>query len=212
MQYQVNKNEEKRHKLKKSTRAIMRALALPVAGVGFINPSFAQNDALEEVVVTATRRAGSVQDVPINISAIGAQRIEEQGFNEVADLLAFVPGINAVDQGGRNGNNIIVRGINAEPLGQGAGNDIGGTVATYIGEVPIDLDFKLNDLQRVEVLLGPQGTLFGAGTLSGAIRYIPNKPDTEEASFEVRLDAYTCLLYTSPSPRDKRQSRMPSSA
>ena len=191
MQYQINNEEEKHHKLKKSTRAIMRALALPLAGAAFVNPSFAQSEGLEELVVTATRRAGSVQDVPINISAIGAQRIEEQGFNEVADLLAFVPGINAVDQGGRNGNNLIVRGINAEPLGQGQGNDIGGTVATYIGEIPIDLDFKLNDLQRVEVLLGPQGTLFGAGTLSGAIRYIPNKPDTQESSFDVRLDAYS---------------------
>ncbi len=188
MQYN---NEKKSYKLKASTRAITRALALPLTGAAFISPSFAQNDSLEEIVVTATRRAATVQDVPINISAIGAQRIEQQGFNEIADLLAFVPGINTVDQGGRNGNNLIVRGINAEPLGQGSGNDIGGTVATYIGEVPIAIDLKLNDLQRVEVLLGPQGTLFGAGTLSGAIRYIPNKPNTEEATFEVRGDAYS---------------------
>ena len=186
------KYTKKSFKLKKSARIISGALALPLVSAAFVNPAFAQDsNSLEEIVVTATRRAATVQDVPINISAIGAQRIEEQGFNEIADLLAFVPGINTVDQGGRNGNNIIVRGINAEPLGQGGGNDIGGTVATYIGEVPLAIDLKLNDLQRVEVLLGPQGTLFGAGTLSGAIRYIPNKPNTEEATFEVRGDAYS---------------------
>ncbi len=189
------KHTKKSFKLKASARAITRVLALPLAGAGFISPSFAQESTvvasgIEEIIVTATRRAGTVQDVPINIAALDGQRIEEQGFSEIADLLAFVPGINAVDQGGRNGNVTIVRGLNAEPLGQGAGNDIGGTVATYLGEIPLPIDLKLNDLQRVEVLLGPQGTLYGAGTLGGAIRYIPNKPNTEEALFEVRGDVY----------------------
>jgi len=183
-------NKKESFKLKASTRAITRALALPLAGAIFNNPSFAQDNSIEEIIVTATRRATTVQDVPINIAAVDAQRIEEQGFGEIADVLAFVPGINVVDQGGRNGNEIIVRGINADALGQGGGNDIGGTVATYLGDIPLDIDLNLNDLQRIEVLLGPQGTLYGAGTLSGAIRYIPNKPNTEETLFEVRGDFY----------------------
>jgi len=188
MMYQ---DKKKSFKLKTSTRAITRALALPLASAVYISPSFAQgSNNIEEIIVTATRRATTVQDVPINIAAVDAQRIEEQGFSEIADVLAFIPGINVVDQGGRNGNELIVRGLNAEPLGQGGGNDIGGTVATYLGEIPLALDLNLNDLQRVEVLLGPQGTLYGAGTLGGAIRYIPNKPDTEEALFEVRGDVY----------------------
>ncbi len=178
-------------KLKASTRAITRAIALPIASAAFINPTFAQEaDTVEEIIVTATRRASTVQDVPINIAAVDAQRIEEQGFAEISDVLAFVPGINVIDQGGRNGNEIIVRGINAEPLGQGGGNDIGSTVATYLGDIPLPIDLNLNDLQRVEVLLGPQGTLYGAGTLSGAIRYIPNKPNTEEQLFEVRAEVF----------------------
>ncbi|MEQ9505612.1 MAG: TonB-dependent receptor [Hyphomonas sp.] len=141
------------------------------------------------ITVTATRRAESVQDIPLNIAAVGDQQIEEQGFDELADVLAYVPGINVVDRGGRQGNPIIVRGLNADGLGSGDGNnDGGGTVATYIGEVPVYLDLKLNDLERVEVLLGPQGTLYGAGTLGGAIRYIPKKPDFGGDTLEVRTE------------------------
>lgn len=142
----------------------------------------------DEVIVTATRRAESVQDIPLNISAIGSEQIEEQGLTELSDLLAYVPGINIVDRGGRQGNPIIVRGLNVDPLGSGDGNnDGGGTVATYLGEIPVYVDLKLNDLERVEVLLGPQGTLYGAGTLGGAIRYIPKRPDFDTDSFQVRL-------------------------
>ena len=142
-----------------------------------------------EIIVTATRRAESVQDIPLNIAAVGGEQIAEQGLTELADLLPFVPGINVVDRGGRQGNPIIVRGLNLDGLGSGDGqNDGGGTVATYIGEIPLFVDLKLNDLERVEVLLGPQGTLYGAGTLGGAIRYIPRKPQFGEATGEVRSE------------------------
>ncbi|MGB3627044.1 MAG: TonB-dependent receptor, partial [Henriciella sp.] len=145
----------------------------------------------QTITVTATRREGTVQDVPINIAAVGAEQIEEQGISELSDLLSFVPGINIVDRGARQGNPIIVRGINADPIGSGDGNnDGGGTVATYLGEVPLFVDLKLNDMERVEVLLGPQGTLYGAGTLAGAIRYIPVKPKFGEDSLEARADLY----------------------
>jgi outer membrane receptor protein involved in Fe transport len=143
------------------------------------------------ITVTASRRAESIQDIPLNIAAVGAEEIEEQGFDEISDVLAYVPGINVVDRGGRQGNPIIVRGLNADPLNSGDGNnDGGGTVATYIGEIPVFVDLKLNDLERVEVLLGPQGTLYGAGTLGGAIRYIPKKPDFEGDLFSIRAEAY----------------------
>lgn len=145
----------------------------------------------ETIMVTATRREGTVQDVPINIAAVGADQIAEQGIEELGDLIAFVPGINLVDRGPRQGNPIIVRGLNADPIGSGDGNnDGGGTVATYLGEVPLFIDLKLNDLERVEVLLGPQGTLYGAGTLAGAIRYIPTKPQFGEDTAELRAEAF----------------------
>ena len=167
-------------------------------GMVAVTPVAAAQETAEEaearqdvVTVTATRREGSVQDVPINVAAVSAAQIEEQGLDELADLIAFVPGINLVDRGPRQGNPIIVRGLNADPIGSGDGdNSGGGTVATYLGEVPLFIDLKLNDMERVEVLLGPQGTLYGAGTLAGAIRYIPVKPQFDGTMFEARTDIY----------------------
>ncbi|NVP29371.1 hypothetical protein, partial [Vibrio cholerae] len=63
-------------------------------------------------------------------------------------------------------------------------------IGTYLGEIPLYLDFKLIDLQRVEVLLGPQGTLYGLGTLAGAIRYIPERPDATKVSGYVHARGY----------------------
>ncbi|MDJ0918469.1 MAG: TonB-dependent receptor [Woeseiaceae bacterium] len=148
--------------------------------------------AVEEIVVTATRRAESIQDIPVNISAVGGDAIEQQGFGDLSELASYVPGLNIVDQGGRDGNRIVVRGLNAEPISNSFGQENGGgTVATYIGEIPLYVDLRLNDLERVEVLLGPQGTLYGAGTMGGAIRYIPKKPDFDGTIFEARADTYT---------------------
>lgn len=180
--------------LSKSTcRFLSSASVVAIAAFGgsttYAQDAVADDGERDVIVVTATRRAESVQDVPINIAAIGSQQIKEQGMTELAELLPFVPGINIVDRGGRQGNPIIVRGLNVDPLGSGDGNnDGGGTVATYLGEIPVFIDLKLNDLERVEVLLGPQGTLYGAGTLGGAIRFIPNKPDFTQDSFQVRAE------------------------
>ncbi|MEL6955178.1 MAG: TonB-dependent receptor [Pseudomonadota bacterium] len=178
-------------------RASVSVAALCALGVPITQIAVAQENADEAVAVqdtvfvTATRRQESVQDIPINIAAVGGDQIEQQGFGDISELAAFVPGLNISDQGGRDGNRIVVRGLNAEPLQNAFGQaDGGGTVATYVGDIPLFVDLRLNDLQRVEVLLGPQGTLYGAGTMGGAIRYIPNKPDFTERMVEVRTDIY----------------------
>ena len=183
---------------KKPRAVAIGALALPTAGVFVVNPAVAQtatasNDTLELIIVTATRRTESIQDVPLNITAVGSAMIEQQGFRDLTELGAWVPGLYIIDQGSRAANRIVIRGLNADPAASsvGLGNNSGGTVATYVGEIPMYVNLMLNDLERVEVLMGPQGTLYGAGTLGGAIRYIPTKPQFDSFQAIVRGDAYT---------------------
>lgn len=140
------------------------------------------NEGIETIEVTATRRAARVQDIPVNITAIDGDIMKDQNIGELADIARWVPGLTIQDQGGRSGSPIIVRGLNTNSSGPSSD---GGTVATYIGESPVNLDLKLIDIDRVEVLIGPQGTLYGAGSLGGAIRYIPNKPILDEITGKV---------------------------
>lgn len=131
--------------------------------------------ALEEVVVTASRRSESVQDIPINISAVGAEQIQNLRLTGISEIARYVPGLAVIDRGPRDEvPDILVRGLNTSGLGPGFTSD---TVATYFGDIPIAVDIKPVDLERVEVLIGPQGTLYGQGTMGGAIRYIPARAD-----------------------------------
>jgi iron complex outermembrane receptor protein len=150
---------------------------------------FAQQGVLEEVIVSATRRAESVQDVPYNISAITGDDLAESGITTASELFRTVPGVNFVEQGPRSGvnnSNLIIRGINAEDPSRVSGPmQTAPVVSTYINETPIFVNLRLKDLERVEVLRGPQGTLYGSGSLGGSVRYIYNKPDFEEFYGEV---------------------------
>ena len=166
------KSNEQR-KVSKLATAVAAAL-IPMSGVIYSQTAFAQEAAdsgVEKIEVTATRRAGSLQEVPINISAVTNDLMEQQDIEEIEDIARWVPGLTISDQGGRDSSPIIVRGLNTNSSGGGSN----GTVATYVGEVPLFVNLRLFDIDRVEVLIGPQGTLYGAGTLGGAIRYIPKK-------------------------------------
>jgi outer membrane receptor protein involved in Fe transport len=142
------------------------------------------SSALEEIIVTATRRESSVQDIPYNISAISGQALVEAQIFENADLMRQVAGAGVVDRGHRNQgviNSIMIRGLNIDgaALGDYALNTVP-TVSTYVNDTPIYANFVIKDVERVEVLRGPQGTLYGSGSLGGTVRYIMNKPDPEE--------------------------------
>jgi outer membrane receptor protein involved in Fe transport len=183
----------RRHASQRRHRPIPQRQAISVAVAATLASSFAataqeQEPLVETIVVTATRREQSVQDIPLNIAAFDDSLLEARGINDLAELGRNVPGLYVVDQGKRSANNIVVRGLNLNPFqsAEFLGNTGGETVATYVGEVPLYVDLSLTDIERVEVLLGPQGTLYGAGTLGGAIRYIPRKPDLADAGIEVR--------------------------
>lgn len=144
---------------------------------------------LEEVVVTATRRNESIQNIPYNIAAVNSDMIQQLQMNKIDDVARFVPGIAIQDQGAAGSSNIVARGLNTSALGASATgpNGVGGTVIQYFGDVPLFFDFKLLDIDRVEALLGPQGTLYGAGTLGGLIRYIPKKPDLSAFGLDMHV-------------------------
>jgi iron complex outermembrane receptor protein len=137
-----------------------------------------------EIVVTATRRKTTIMDTPINISAVSAEEIEQRRIDDVRDLADFTPGMTVSDTGPRSTGTIVLRGLRASDQ-DSFGADADTALGVYLGEVPLYYDFKLLDLERVETLLGPQGTLYGLGTLAGAIRYIPERPDVNDVEGEV---------------------------
>ncbi|CAD2223850.1 putative Outer membrane TonB-dependent receptor [Pseudoalteromonas sp. 3J6] len=169
------------------------AVSSALSGVLFSGNATAQeqiiekNKSLEVIEVTATRRSGSIQAAPLNITALDADVMKDQNISELADVARWVPGLTITDQGGRSGSPIIVRGLNTNSSGPSSD---GGTVATYINEIPVSVDMRLVDVERVEVLIGPQGTLYGAGTLGGAIRYMLKEPELDFISGEVFGDVF----------------------
>lgn len=173
--------------MKKATRVFKHSALFAALSTAMYQPIvLAEEESVEEgievIQVTATRRAASVQDIPVNITALDGDLMADQNMGELADVARWVPGLTIQDQGNRGRSPIIVRGLNTESSGPSSD---GGTVAVYVGESPLTVDLKILDVQRVEVLIGPQGTLYGAGSLGGAIRYIPNKPILDETSGRV---------------------------
>lgn len=130
----------------------------------------------DAIIVSATRRATSLMETPVNLTAVSSEALAAERLDDVKDLGAFTPGITVIDAGPRGSANIVMRGLSAEGSGS-TGSNYDNAVGTYLGDIPLYLDFKLIDIERVEVLLGPQGTLYGLGTLAGAMRYIPERPD-----------------------------------
>jgi iron complex outermembrane receptor protein len=186
------RRQVRKHSVRPLAAAVTAALGsqwVPVAG--FAQVSIEQVP-LEEIVVTASRRETSIQDLPFNISAFSGEQLEQQRVTDLREFARWVPGLTVVDQGSRGSDIMTVRGLNTLSLNASEflDNTSGDTVATYMGDVPVYVDLKMKDIERVEVLLGPQGTLYGAGTLGGAVRYIPNAPDPDAFELEFSGDVF----------------------
>ena len=137
----------------------------------------------EEIIVTAQKRATSLQDVPFSVAALTAEDIEQSGATNIVELARNVPGLYITDLGPGQ-SQVAIRGISA---GQVVRDQPGvkESVGIYLDESPISValftpDLDLYDLDRIEVLRGPQGTLFGAGSSSGTVRYITAQPNIGE--------------------------------
>ncbi|WP_082594786.1 TonB-dependent receptor [Sphingomonas sp. Root710] len=145
-------------------------------------PQAAVDDAdIGEIVVTAQRREQALSDVGMSISAIGGEALQTRNFNNVSDLSKLVPGLSVSDSGFSTPIYTLRGvGINEPSIGSSS------SVAIYVDEVPLAYPVMTQgtalDLQRVEVLKGPQGTLYGQNSTGGAINYIANKPTDEFAA------------------------------
>lgn len=166
--------------------ALSSAVAVALSGA-----AEAADDPLEEIVVTATRRAMTIQETPYNISAISGTDLEKSGIVDMGDLLRRIPGVAYLDQGARvggNNPNIILRGINANAMigSFDFPNVAVAPISVYLNETPVYFPLKLEDLERVEVLRGPQGTLYGSGSMGGTLKLLTRKPDPSGFSADVR--------------------------
>lgn len=145
--------------------------------------------ALDTIIVTASRRTSNILDEPFSISAISGEDLADKGSSEYRDYLTTVPGV-ALVEAGLGTNNVIIRGL-ATAAG---GSNLSGTVVTYFDEVALNsgirsIEVEPVDVERIEVLRGPQGTYYGAGSLGGTLRIIPNRPDLYDASLTAQLSA-----------------------
>ncbi|KUJ82903.1 TonB-dependent receptor [Microbulbifer flavimaris] len=169
--------------------AIAATTAVPVV-VQAQDSTQQQSQALEEVVVTASRRSESIQEIPYNITAVTGEALENIGADDLTKMVQFIPGMQMIDAGPRSTGLVTLRGMNVGGLeaseNQG-GKDI---ISRYVNDTPLLIDFKLVDIERVEVLRGPQGTLYGRGAMAGTLRYILNKPTTELTEGSVSTEIY----------------------
>jgi iron complex outermembrane recepter protein len=155
------------------------------------NVSYAQ---LEEVLVTATKREASIQDLPFSVNAQSEQEIQRQNATSLEDLSRNVAGLT-IQNLGPGQSQVAIRGVSAGQIVRDQPG-VKEQVGVYLDESVISLslftpDIDLYDLNRVETLRGPQGTLFGSGSIGGTVRFITNQPQTDEFSGKIEADANT---------------------
>jgi iron complex outermembrane recepter protein len=165
------------------------ALALGTAHAQDTNTSAKKDADLEEIIVTANKRAEKLQDIGSGISVVTDKRLDQLAANSLADYIQDIPGINLQSLGAPGYGSVEIRGVSPQ--------SVGATVSTYIDNIPFggssavgesadflpDLDPA--DIASVEVLKGPQGTLYGATSLGGVIKYVTKQPSLTQAEANI---------------------------
>jgi outer membrane receptor protein involved in Fe transport len=153
-------------------------VAMPVAAQDSV-----EDESDNVIIVTAQKRSQNLQDVPIAITAIGTEKLDELQINELRDIAKFLPSVT-VQTAGPGFSQVYFRGVSS---GENANHSASlPTVGIYLDEMPITtiqgaLDIHSYDLARVEALAGPQGTLYGASSMAGTIKMVTNAPDTKDS-------------------------------
>jgi len=171
-------------------RRITTALLGTISLLAFTAPVWADTGSIEEVVVTASKRSEALKDVPMAVSVLGQDQLDRLNARDYEDFVNNVPGLNLIESSPTHPQ-LTLRGINV-------GGD-GATIGTYLDETPYGSSNGLAnavntapnldtfDMQRVEVLRGPQGTLYGSSTLGGLLKFVTNAPDP--SSFAAQFEA-----------------------
>jgi len=170
------------------------AVLVPCAALAQTNTAAANSSQVAEVVVTAQKRSENLQAVPQQVNVVGTAELQDLHITQLADIGAYVPGLQ-VNSGGTPGQTTLsLRGI--APIGPSA------TVGTYIDDTPVgstsvqaagayySLDLMPYDVQRIEVLQGPQGTLYGANSIGGLIKYVLTSPDLNTFHGNAGVDVF----------------------
>src|SRR5256886_2478533 len=193
-----------RERRSRGTRALIGAsmvalVCVPGTGRAQEQASSTESTAgpLQEITVTATRREESLSKVPISVTALTQESLDNRGVKDFSEVARFTPGVNFDNSGT---NNISIRGI--------SGSGGAGTTGIYLDDTPIQMRAlafnpdealpKSFDIERVEVLRGPQGTLFGAGSEGGTVRYITPQPSLTKTSTYGRSE-FSSTQYGDPS-------------
>lgn len=178
--------------MKSTLKLSSAALAIAMFGAGS-GPALAQDAAAEEdtggiadIVVTATRREETANKIPVAIQALGGKQLEQLNVSNFEKLVEYLPSVRTASRG-PGISSVYIRGLSTDTAGAQILGVAGvqPNVALYLNDAPAstpgrNLDIHATDFERVEVLAGPQGTLFGASAMGGAIRYITNKPNLTE--------------------------------
>ncbi|WP_447763549.1 TonB-dependent receptor [Sphingopyxis panaciterrae] len=204
-----NRRRKENYRVSASIVAATVALfsALPVAAqqASHQSDNSDKSQEVQEIVVTAGKRSQVLSKVAGAVSALPGEKLEERSADSMQDYLAFIPGISLDNTSGNVGHGTLqIRGI--------ATQSIGASVATYIDETPVGAasavsrggqfasDIDPNDLERVEVLKGPQGTLYGASSLGGVVKYVTRAPNLTE--FEARAsEDFSVTRHGSPTAK-----------
>src|SRR5688572_9546721 len=186
-----------------ATASVAMLLAMPVTAIAqatseaiesqrraSAQPETAEAQELDTVYVTATRRSERLQDVPLSVSVLSQDELDAKGVVGYEGLANETPGV-VLNRASANFNNFTARGIGTN----GYNANLQSTVAIYIDELPISangnstvLDPSLYDVERLEFLRGPQGTLFGSGSLAGALRILTRSPDLNRFDASALVD------------------------
>src|ERR1700733_2800259 len=197
----MHNNMNSNSKLSYAIAAILSSASTGIvhaAGAAGASDATASSDAISEVIVTAQRRSENIQDVPISIRALTGEALDQLNVRTLDDYIKYLPNVSTASNGPGQ-SEIYMRGLAAgSQASQGSGSTgLWPNVAIYLdnqsGQLPNrNLDIYAADIDRIEVLEGPQGTLFGAGAEAGVIRYITNKPKIDVTEGNVNAGyAYT---------------------